>query len=121
MSKNNVKIKNYLIAIDKFTKVLYNIIIQKGGDNSMWIYKRSGGKYTMLEYVDSNDSFDVEERILKILRKNRETRGINDIKSKFTGLFTVYYFNGSYALIASDTLLNEDGSVKVTTNAESKV
>lgn len=79
----------------------------------MWIYKRSGGKYTMVDCVDSTDSFEIEERIIKLLKKDKGTRDINNIKSKFTGLFTVYHFSGSYALIVSEYLLNEDGTIKV--------
>ena len=78
----------------------------------MYIYKRYKGKYNLVDYVDSKDSFIIEERLIKLFRKERDSKNVYSIKSKFTGLFTVYYFGGTYALITSEYLLNEDGTVK---------
>ena len=79
----------------------------------MYIYKREKNKYHLADYVDSVDEDVVELRIIKLLRKYRECRNVFNINSKFTGLYTVYYFNGNFALIASKYQLNEDGTVKM--------
>ena len=79
----------------------------------MYIYKREKNKYHLTDYVDSTDEDVIELRIIKLLRKYRECRNVFNINSKFTGLYTVYYFNGNFALIASKYQLNEDGTVKM--------
>ena len=78
----------------------------------MYIYKRHKNKYSLVDSVNSTDSFIIEEHLIKLIRKEKETREISNIKSKFTGLYTVYYFGGKYALIVSEHLLNEDGTLK---------
>ncbi len=78
----------------------------------MYIYKRCAGKYSLLDYIDSKDEFTIEERLISIFRKQKDSKNVYNIKSKFTGLFTVYYFGGSYALIVSEYLLDEEGQVK---------
>ena len=78
----------------------------------MYIYKRCKNKYSLVDYVDSKDEITIENRIIKLLRKDKETKDIYNIKSKFTGLFTVYYFKGNYAFIVSEYLLDENGVVK---------
>lgn len=78
----------------------------------MYIYKRQRNKYHLVDFVDSKDEFTIEERLIKLIRKEKDLQDITQVKSKFTGLFTVYYFGGKYALIVSDCLLNENGTVK---------
>lgn len=78
----------------------------------MYIYKRQRNKYHLVDFVDSKDEFTIEERLIKLIRKEKDLQDITQVRSKFTGLFTVYYFGGKYALITSDCLLNEDGTVK---------
>ena len=79
----------------------------------MYIYKRSGGKYTLFDVINTDDQFAIEERLIKLLRKEKATKNIYNIKSKFTGLFTVYHFGGSFAFIVSENQLNEDGTLKI--------
>ena len=84
----------------------------------MYIYKRSGGKYSLYDVINSNDTFAIEERLIKLLRKEKATKDIYKIKSKFTGLFTVYHFGGSFAFIVSEYQLNEDGTIKIENTVE---
>ena len=79
----------------------------------MYIYKRQKNKYHLVDFVDSKDEFTIEERIIKIIRKEKDLQDITKVKSKFTGLFTVYYFGGKFAIITSDCPLNEDGTEKI--------
>ena len=78
----------------------------------MYIYKRTKNKCNLIDCVNSNDDFTVEDRIIKLLRKDKNSKNVYDIKSKFTGFYTIYYFGSNFALIASEYLLNEDGTVK---------
>lgn len=78
----------------------------------MYIYKREKNVYSLMDYVGSTDEFEIEERIIKIMRKDKSCKNFNKILVKFTGLFTVYHFNGPYCLIVSKYLLNPDGTVK---------
>lgn len=78
----------------------------------MYIYKRTKNKCSLVDCVDSNDDFEIEDCIIKLLRKEKDSKDVYDIKSKFTGLYTIYYFGSSYAYIVSEYLLNEDGTVK---------
>ena len=78
----------------------------------MYIYKRDKNIYSLVDFVDNSDEFAIEERIIKLLRSDKHCKSFNKITSKFTGLFTVYYFNGPYCFISSKYLLNSDGTVK---------
>lgn len=78
----------------------------------MYIYKREKNVYSLVDYIDNTDEFEIEERIIKIIRKDKNCKNCNKIMVKFTGLYTVYHFNGTYCLIASKYLLNPDGTVK---------
>lgn len=82
------------------------------GGLDMYIYKRTKNKCNLIDCVNSNDDFTVEDRIIKLLRKDKNSKNVYDIKSKFTGFYTIYYFGSNFALIASEYLLNEDGTVK---------
>ena len=78
----------------------------------MYIYKRESNTYQLIDYVDSIDTYTIEERIIKLLRKDKRCKDLNKITYKFTGLYTEYFFDGPYAFIVSTYLLNEDGSIK---------
>lgn len=77
----------------------------------MYIYKRQAGQYKLVDYIDSKEEYDIEERIILLLRKTKEYKRINNITSQFTGHWTVYYFGGKYAYIVSPYKLSEDGSI----------
>lgn len=81
----------------------------------MYIYKRTKNKCNLVDCVDSTDEFTIEDRIIKLLRKDKDSKNVYNIKTKFTGLYTIYYFGSNFALIASEYLLNEDGTVKTST------
>lgn len=78
----------------------------------MYIYKRTRNKCSLIDYVNSTDEFEIEDRIIQLLRKEKDSKDICDIKSKFTGLYTIYYFGSNYAFIVSKYLLNEDGTIR---------
>ena len=78
----------------------------------MYIYKRQKNKCHLIDYVASADEFVIEERLLKIIRKEKDLQDITSVKSKYNGLYTVYYFGGTFALLTCEYLLNEDGTVK---------
>ena len=46
----------------------------------MYIYKRYKGKYNLVDYVDSKDSFIIEERLIKLFRKERDSKNVYSIK-----------------------------------------
>ena len=79
----------------------------------MYIYKRQKNKYSLVDFVASTDEYVIEERLLKIIRKEKDLQDITSVKTKYNGLYTVYYFKGSFALITCDYLLNEHGKIKV--------
>lgn len=81
----------------------------------MYIYKRQNNECKLLHIVDVTDEYELEEKIIHILQKTKEYKKTNKIFSKFTGYYTVYHFNGKYALIASPYRLDEAGNIINTT------
>ena len=82
----------------------------------MFIYKRANGECKLIEYIDSEDEYEIEECIIKTIRAMRtnESKKIYSFDVKFTGIYTVYDFGGSFVILTTNYLLNKDSSIKDT-------
>lgn len=79
----------------------------------MYIYKIVKNKYYFIESIDDDISeFDMEEKIMTLFKKQRESRNVTNIYIKNTGISKLYYFNGTFAYAISTNKLNENGKIK---------
>ena len=79
----------------------------------MYIYKIVKNKYYFIESIDDDiNEFDMEEKIMTLFKKQRESRNVTNIYIKNTGISKLYYFNGTFAYAISDYKLNENGKIK---------
>lgn len=79
----------------------------------MYIYKIVKNKYYFIESIDDDiDEFDMEEKIMNLFRRQRESRNVTNIYIKNTGISKLYYFNGTFAYVTSTYKLNENGKIK---------
>jgi hypothetical protein len=77
----------------------------------MYIYRKKD-VIKPIDYIDSKDEYEIEERIIKIVKEDRSCKDINSFKTKFNGIYTAYYSEEMpYILLTSKYLLNEDGSI----------
>ena len=87
----------------------------KGGVKyPMYLYKKKD-TIKIVDFIDTEDEFEIEERIIKLIEEDRSCKGIYDINTKFNGVYTSYTAGTlPYQILSSKYLLNEDGSIKST-------
>ena len=79
----------------------------------MYYYKRQNGETQLIDYQPSNDLYDVEEHIMKLLRKekNKRCQEICDIDTKFVGNYTIYDFGCNFVFLTSEYVLKADSTI----------
>ena len=89
----------------------------------MFLYKRNQGECKLIDYIDSTDTYEIEEYIIKTIRsmRTRECKSAYDFDVKFSGYYTIYDFGGSFVILTSEYLLNKDSSIKSTDPDLSKI
>ena len=80
----------------------------------IYFYKIQDNKFTIMDFQEIEDPFDIEEHIIKLIRhgKDKYSKTADDIYTNFNGIYTLYDFSGKYKLVSSNVPLNTDGSVK---------
>ena len=79
----------------------------------MYYYKRQNGETKLIDYQPSNDLYDVEENIIRLLRKEKNLvcKEACNINTKYTGTYTIYEFGYNFVFITSEYVLNADNSI----------
>lgn len=86
----------------------------------MYFYKKIENKFTLIDYIESNNQYDVEERLISIMRNDRDTISKHslDINTSFNGHYTIYDFGGSFKYISSVYVLDNLGKIRTDVGTE---
>ena len=80
----------------------------------MYIYKmdKTDKEIKLADFIDSTDEYEIEERIIKVVKNGSKYRKAYNFETKFTGIYTIYDAGLDYVILTSEYVLNADGSIK---------
>lgn len=77
----------------------------------MYIYKKIDNCVKLVDTIDTTDEYEIEERIIKIVKGDSKYKKSYTFLTKFTGIYTIYDAGLNFTILTSEYLLNKDGSI----------
>lgn len=70
----------------------------------MYIYKKHSKKYVLIEHTNTDDEYEVEEILIKIIRETIHRTLLPKINIKYTTNYTIYYTEYPQVILITSSL-----------------
>ena len=78
----------------------------------MYIYKYKDS-VKLIDTINTDDEYEIEERIIQLIRKEKACKKSYKFNTRFTGVYTLYEAEGlDYVILTSTYILDENGKIK---------